>query len=173
MSTAAVKSPARNLIRGQDRIVAGERERITVEEHISPLAGKLAPPDMLIDVDKLRGQYYDLHPDPAVPQQRVQFGTSGHRGSAADRTFNEDHILAVTQAIVEYRRTAGITGPLYLGKDSHALSEPAEHTALEVLAANGVDVFLAANNGLTPTPVVSHAILAYNRGRQSGLADGI
>jgi phosphoglucomutase len=128
---------------------------------------------MLINVDQLVGQYYDLHPDPAVPEQRVQFGTSGHRGSAADRTFNEDHILAITQAIVEYRRGAGISGPLYLGKDSHALSEPAEHTALEVLAANGVDVFLAADNGLTPTPVVSHAILAYNKGRQTGLADGI
>src|SRR5690242_9768233 len=144
-----------------------------MSDHVSPLAGHLAPPDLLIDVGQLVGQYYDLHPDPSVPEQRVQFGTSGHRGSAADRTFNEDHILAVTQAIVEYRRTAGITGPLYLGKDSHALSEPAEHTALDVLAANGVDVFLAANNGLTPTPVVSHAILAYSRGRQSGLADGI
>jgi phosphoglucomutase len=144
-----------------------------MEQHISPLAGHLAPADQLIDVAQLVGQYYDLHPDPAVPEQRVQFGTSGHRGSAADRTFNEDHILAVTQAIVEYRQAEGITGPLYLGKDSHALSEPAEHTALEVLAANGVDVFLAADNGLTPTPVVSHAILAYNQGRQTGLADGI
>ena len=144
-----------------------------MDQHISPLAGKPAPADLLIDVDQLVGQYYDLHPDPAVPEQRVQFGTSGHRGSAADCTFNEDHILAVTQAIVEYRRGAGISGPLYLGKDSHALSEPAEHTALEVLAANGVDVFLAADNGLTPTPVVSHAILTYNQGRQTGLADGI
>ncbi len=144
-----------------------------MEEHISPLAGHLAPADLLIDVAQLQGQYYDLHPDPAVPAQRVQFGTSGHRGSAADGTFNEDHILAITQAIVEYRKAAGITGPLYLGKDSHALSAPAERTALEVLAAHGIDVFLAANNGLTPTPVVSHAILVYNRGRQRGLADGI
>ncbi len=144
-----------------------------MEEHISPLAGKPAPPDMLIDVAKLRGQYYDLHPDPSVPEQRVQFGTSGHRGSPADRTFNEDHILAVTQAIVEYRKREGISGPLYLGKDTHAVSEPAEQTALEVLAAHGVEVLVAQNNGYTPTPVVSHAILTYNRDRKTGLADGI
>ncbi len=144
-----------------------------MEEHISPLAGKPAPPDMLIDVAKLRGQYYDLHPDPSVPEQRVQFGTSGHRGSPADRTFNEDHILAVTQAIAEYRKREGISGPLYLGKDTHAVSEPAEQTALEVLAAHGVEVLVAQNNGYTPTPVVSHAILTYNRDRKTGLADGI
>jgi phosphoglucomutase len=144
-----------------------------MEERISPLAGRPAPPELLIDVAQLQGQYYDLHPDPSVPGHRVQFGTSGHRGSAADRTFNEDHILAITQAIVEYRQHERITGPLYLGKDSHALSEPAERTALEVLAANGVEVVMAADNGLTPTPVVSHAILTYNRGRQFGLADGI
>jgi phosphoglucomutase len=153
--------------------MAGERERITVEEHISPLAGKLPPPDMLIDVAKLRAQYYDLHPDPSVPAQRVQFGTSGHRGSPADRTFNEDHILAITQAIAEYRKRESISGPLYLGKDTHAVSEPAEQTALEVLAAHGVEVLVAQNNGYTPTPVVSHAILTYNRGRKTGLADGI
>src|SRR5687768_1422964 len=105
-----------------------------MEERISPLAGRPAPPELLINVDGLRGQYYDRRPDSAVPAQRVAFGTSGHRGSAADGTFNEDHILAITQAIVEYRRAEGITGPLYLGKDSHALSEPAERTALEVLA---------------------------------------
>jgi len=144
-----------------------------VEEHISPLAGQPAPADQLIDVARLLGQYYDRHPDPSVPEQRVRFGTSGHRGSAADGTFNEDHILATTQAIVEYRTRQGITGPLYLGKDSHALSEPAERTALEVLAAHGVTVLPAQHNGLTPTPVVSHAILTYNRGRQTGLADGI
>ncbi len=144
-----------------------------MEEHISPLAGKPAPPDMLIDVAKLRAQYYDLHPDPSVPEQRVQFGTSGHRGSPADRTFNEDHILAITQAIAEYRKREGISGPLYLGKDTHAVSEPAEQTALEVLAAHGVEVLLAQSNGYTPTPVVSHAILTYNRGRKTGLADGI
>jgi phosphoglucomutase len=144
-----------------------------MEEHISPLAGHPAPADLLINVAQLLGQYYDLHPDPAVREQRVAFGTSGHRGSAADRTFNEDHILAITQAIAEYRRGQGISGPLYLGKDSHALSAPAERTALEVLAANEVEVLLAAEDGLTPTPVVSHAILSYNRGRQIGLADGI
>jgi phosphoglucomutase len=94
-----------------------------VEEHISPLAGKPAPPDMLIDVAKLRGQYYDLHPDPAIPEQRVQFGTSGHRGSPADRTFNEDHILAITQAIAEYRKREGITGPLYLGVNDDNLAD--------------------------------------------------
>jgi phosphoglucomutase len=144
-----------------------------VDEHTSPLAGKPAPADLLIDVDTLIGQYYDLHPDPAVPQQRVQFGTSGHRGSAADTAFNEDHILAISQAIAEYRKGQGITGPLYLGKDTHALSAPAERTALEALAANGVETLLAENNGFTPTPVVSHAILTYNRGRSEGLADGI
>jgi phosphoglucomutase len=144
-----------------------------VDEHTSPLAGKPAPADLLIDVDTLIGQYYDLHPDPAVPQQRVQFGTSGHRGSAADAAFNEDHILAISQAIAEYRKGQGITGPLYLGKDTHALSAPAERTALEALAANGVETLLAENNGFTPTPVVSHAILTYNRGRSEGLADGI
>src|SRR5436189_3162017 len=120
-----------------------------MDEHVSPLAGQPAPPELIIDVDKLIAAYYDLHPDPAEPAQRVQFGTSGHRGSAADGTFNEDHILAVTQAIVEYRKAEGITGPLYLGKDSHALSAPAERTALEVLSAHGIEVFLAANNGLT------------------------
>lgn len=140
---------------------------------VDPRAGKPAPADLLIDVAHLQGQYYDLHPDPANPAQRVQFGTSGHRGSAADGTFNEDHILAVTQAIAEYRQGQGVTGPLYLGKDSHALSAPAEKTALEVLAANGITVLLAENDGLTPTPVVSHAILAYNRGHTQGLADGI
>ncbi|MBF6614442.1 MAG: alpha-D-glucose phosphate-specific phosphoglucomutase [Chloroflexi bacterium] len=148
-------------------------------EHISPLAGKLAPEELLIDVARLQGQYYDLHPDPSVSEQRVHFGTSGHRGSAADSTFNEDHILAATQAIVEYRTGQGITGPLFLGKDSHALSEPAERTALEVLAAHGVETRPALNNALTPVPVVSHAILTYNRGRgqgrglKTGLADGI
>ncbi|MBF6612525.1 MAG: alpha-D-glucose phosphate-specific phosphoglucomutase [Chloroflexi bacterium] len=148
-----------------------------MEEKISPLAGKPAPDDLLIDTVRLQGQYYDLHPDPSVPEQRVRFGTSGHRGSAADTTFNEDHILAITQAIVEYRAAQGITGPLFLGKDSHALSEPAERTALEVLAAHGVETLPAFDNALTPVPVVSHAILTYNRGRErgskAGLADGI
>jgi phosphoglucomutase len=140
---------------------------------LSPLAGKPAPPELLIDVEKLHDQYYSLHPDPMEPSQRVKFGTSGHRGSAATLSFNEDHILAVTQAIVEYRKNEGITGPLYMGTDSHALSEPAQRSALEVLAANGVETFIAANNGYTPTPAISLAILNYNRGRNDGLADGI
>jgi phosphoglucomutase len=140
---------------------------------VSPLAGKRAPRDILIDVDKLRGQYYSVQPDPNDPRQRVSFGTSGHRGSAADGTFNEAHILAVTQAIVEYRRAQGIDGPLYIGMDSHALSEPAQRTAVEVLAANGVHVLLAARGGYTPTPSVSHAILSWNSGRRGAVADGI
>lgn len=144
-----------------------------MEEARSPLAGKPAPADLLIDVGKLREQYYDIHPDPSNPAQLIQFGTSGHRGSAANGTFNEDHILAVTQAVADYRKSQGIDGPLYLGKDSHALSEPAQHTAIEVLSANGIDAFIAENDGFTPTPVISHAILIYNQGRKTGLADGI
>ncbi len=140
---------------------------------VSPLAGKPAPREMLIDVSKLVDQYYTLHPDPNNPVQRVQFGTSGHRGSSANTSFNEDHILATTQAIIEYRQGQGINGPLYLGMDSHALSGPAQQSALEVLAAQGVEVIMAQDNGFTPTPVISHAILTYNRGRTSGLADGI
>ncbi len=140
---------------------------------LSPLAGKPAPDEILIDVAKLRDQYYQLHPDPDNPQQQVQFGTSGHRGSAATTSFNEDHILAATQAIVEYRQSKGINGPLYMGLDSHALSAPAQQSALEVLAAHGVEVFISQDDALTPTPVISHAILAYNHGRQTGLADGI
>src|SRR5437016_5647178 len=120
---------------------------------ISPLAGKPAPHDILIDVDKLRAQYYEIHPDPSNPLQRVSFGTSGHRGSASDGAFNEDHILAITQAIVEYRSGQGIDGPLYMGMDTHALSEPAQRTALEVLAAHGAEVFIAVGGGYTPTPV--------------------
>jgi phosphoglucomutase len=148
----------------------------TVEEKVNPLAGKPAPADILIDVEKLLDQYYTVHPDPENPLQRVSFGTSGHRGSSANGTFNEDHILAVSQATVEYRQSQGINGPLYMGIDTHALSAPAQKTALEVLAAHGVEVYIAAGEGYaqyTPTPVVSHAILAYNRGRTSGLADGI
>src|SRR5690349_491981 len=112
----------------------------------SPLAGKPAPKEILIDVEKLRAQYYDLHPDPAIPAQQVSFGTSGHRGSAATTSFNEDHILATTQAIIEYRTSKGINGPLYIGMDSHALSAPAQKTALEVLAAYEVQVFMAQND---------------------------
>lgn len=140
---------------------------------ISPLAGQPAPQSMLIDVQALCDQYYNLKPDPDDPRQRVSFGTSGHRGSAAKYTFNEDHILAIAQAICEYRRMKGTNGPLYLGKDTHALSEPAQKTALEVLAANAALVFIQENNGFTPTPVISHAILTYNRGRKTGLADGV
>lgn len=140
---------------------------------VSPLAGKPAPKELLIDLSLLEQQYYTVHPDPANPLQRVSFGTSGHRGSAPLGTFNEDHILAITQAIVEYRQAQNITGPLYIGMDTHALSAPAQQTALEVLAAHAIPVFLAANDGYTPTPVISHAILTYNRDRKEGLADGI
>lgn len=140
---------------------------------LSPLAGKPAPAEILIDVAKLLGQYYDLHPDPANPVERVQFGTSGHRGSAATTSFNEDHILATTQAIVEYRHNQGIDGPLFIGMDTHALSGPAQKSALEVLGAHGLEVFMAQDGGYTPTPTISHAILTYNKGRTSGLSDGI
>jgi len=140
---------------------------------VSPRAGKPADPSILVDVPKLVTAYYEERPDPAVPAQRVAFGTSGHRGSAFDRAFNERHILAIAQAICLYRRERRIDGPLFLGIDTHALSQPAFASALEVLAANGVDVMLAADGEYTPTPAVSHAILAYNRRRKSGLADGI
>ena len=140
---------------------------------ISPLAGKPADQSLLINVPRLVTAYYTGQPDPSVPAQRVVFGTSGHRGSAFDNAFNETHILAMTQAICLYRKQQNIDGPLYIAIDTHALSEPAFASALEVLAANGVDVMIDADNGYTPTPVVSHAILNYNRGRQRGLADGI
>ncbi len=141
--------------------------------NISPLAGQVAPAAMLLDVSKLVTAYYTERPDPTVRAERVAFGTSGHRGSAFDRTFNEWHLLAISEAICRYRRSKGIDGPLFLGLDTHALSVPAGATALEVLAANGVEVMLAANDEYTPTPAVSHAILCYNRGRTTGLADGI
>src|SRR2546426_3083417 len=140
---------------------------------ISPLAGHLPPPAMLLDVAKLVTTYYAEIPDPSVPGQRVAFGTSGHRGSAFEKTFNEWHVLAISEAICRYRRQQGIGGPLFLGLDTHALSVPACATALEVLAANGIDVMLAEHDEYTPTPAVSHAILCYNRGRTTGLADGI
>jgi phosphoglucomutase len=140
---------------------------------VSPLAGKPAPPSLLVDVPKLVTAYFTEVPDPAVPAQRVAFGTSGHRGSAFDVSFNERHVLAITQAICRYRKGRGIDGPLFLGIDTHALSQPACASALEVLAANGVDVMLAAHDEYTPTPAISHAILVHNRGRTSGLADGI
>src|SRR5215831_14153361 len=140
---------------------------------ISPLAGKPADPSLLINVPRLVTAYYTGRPDPSVPAQRVVFATSGHRGSALDNGFNEAHILAITQAICLYRKQQNIDGPLYIGFDTHALSEPAFASALEVLAANGVDVMVDADNGYTPTPVISHAILSYNRGRKRGFADGI
>ena len=140
---------------------------------INPLAGKLAPQSSLINVAKLVTAYYSNVPDPAVPAQRVAFGTSGHRGSAFERSFNESHVLAITQAICQYRKANSIDGPLFLGIDTHALSVPACASALEVLAANGVDVMLAEGDEFTPTPAISHAILTYNRGRTAGFADGI
>lgn len=139
----------------------------------SPLAGQSPQPSTLTNIPQLITAYYTERPDPQEQDQRVTFGTSGHRGSSFKRTFNETHILAITQAICEYRHQYGITGPLFLGKDTHALSEPAFATALEVLAAHGVEVMLDQQDGYTPTPVISHAILTYNRGRSTGLADGI
>ena len=140
---------------------------------VSACAGKPAEASMLVDVSQLVSAYYTETPDPLVPEQRVAFGTSGHRGSSLDKAFNERHILAISQAICLYRQSRKIDGPLFLGLDTHALSVPARASALEVLAANGVDVLLAAGDEYTPTPAVSHAILAYNRGRKTGLADGI
>ena len=140
---------------------------------VHPLAGQPAPPSMLADIPKLVRAYYEGRPDPAVVSQRVVFGTSGHRGSSLLNSFNESHILAISQAICEYRRAEEITGPLFLGMDTHGLSGPSRMTALEVLAAHGVEVMLQQGEGYTPTPVISHAILVRNRGRQTGLADGI
>src|SRR6059058_242699 len=136
-----------------------------------PLAGKPAPREVLVDVEKLLRLYFEERPDPSDPQQRVAFGTSGHRGSSLKRAFNEAHILAVAQAVCDYRKAQGTNGPLFLGKDTHALSDPAQDTALDVLGANSVQVLYS--RGATPTPVISHAILSHNRGRKSGLADGI
>src|SRR5262245_16935078 len=140
---------------------------------ISSLAGKPALPSMLVNIPRLVTAYYTGRPDPAVREQRVVFGTSGHRGSAFRNAFNEPHILATSQAICWYRKQQHIDGPLCLGMDTHALSEPAFASALEVLAANGVEVMVDHAAGYTPTPVISHAILTYNRGRHTGLADGI
>ncbi|PUA27123.1 MAG: phosphoglucomutase, alpha-D-glucose phosphate-specific [Cellvibrio sp. 79] len=139
----------------------------------SPLAGQLLPLDLLVDLPKLIDAYYANKPDVQIPEQRVTFGTSGHRGSSFNTSFNENHVLAISQAIYDYRTKEGITGPLFLGIDTHALSEPAQISAVEVLAANGVEIMLAQGGEYTPTPAISHAILTYNRGRTSGLADGI
>ena len=137
------------------------------------LAGKLAPHEMLVNVPRLVSAYYTNQPDPGQPAHRVAFGTSGHRGSSHTYSFNETHILAISQAICEYRKMQGYSGPLYMGMDTHALSEPAMYTALEVFAANAVEVVIQQGLGYTPTPVISLAILTYNRGRSSGLADGV
>src|SRR5262249_28112418 len=140
---------------------------------VSPLAGKPAPKEMLIDVARLEREYFERRPDPGDPEQMVRFGTSGHRGTSLRGSFNEAHILAITQAICDYRAAHGTDGPLYMGKDTHALSVPAQRTALEVLAANGVETIIQRNDAVTPTPVISRAILVYNRGRKDHFADGI
>src|SRR5512132_3106012 len=140
---------------------------------ISPLAGKPAPKEMLVDLAKLEREYYERRPNTEDPNQLVSFGTSGHRGSPLHGSFTEAHILAITQAICDYRRGQCTDGPLHMGKDTHAVSGPAERTALEVLAANDVETIIQRDDGVTPTPVISRAILVYNRGRTTGLADGI
>src|SRR5579862_3240985 len=140
---------------------------------ISPLAGKPAPPSLLVDLARLEREYFAHRPDVNDPRELVAFGTSGHRGSSLRGSFSEAHILSISQAICDYRAANGVDGPLYLGKDTHALSEPAQRTALEVLAANGVETILQEKNGVTPTPVISWLILTYNKSREKGLADGI
>jgi len=145
----------------------------TGEPNIAPLAGKPAPKELLVDVARLEKEYFERRPDLDDPNQLVSFGTSGHRGSPLRGTFNEAHILAITQAICEYRHEQGTDGPLHMGKDTHAVSEPAQRTALEVLAANNVDTIIQQDDGITPTPVISRAILVYNRSRQEHPADGI
>ena len=140
---------------------------------IHPNAGKLVTKENLTDVAELISLYYETQPDVTNPDEKVSFGTSGHRGSSLKKSFTEDHIMAITQAICEYRANQGITGPLFMGKDTHALSIPAEKTALQVFAANGVTVMIDQDGGYTPTPVISHAILAFNKGRSEGLADGV
>ncbi|MFO1461738.1 MAG: phosphoglucomutase (alpha-D-glucose-1,6-bisphosphate-dependent) [Verrucomicrobiota bacterium] len=140
---------------------------------LSPLAGKPAPRELLVDLARLERDYLEQRPDPTDPNQRVSFGTSGHRGTSRNGTFTEAHILAITQAICEYRHRQGTTGPLYMGKDTHALSAPAQRTALEVLAANNVTAVIQSGDGVTPTPVISRAILVHNRDKTTGLADGI
>src|SRR3954449_3480232 len=142
---------------------------MSVSEH----AGQLADASDLVDVDALVGAYFDERPDPSVDGQRVAFGTSGHRGTSTARTFNEAHVLAISEAVARHRAAAGIDGPLFLGRDTHALSEPATRTIVEVLGAHGVDVVVDADDGATPTPVISHAILTHNRGGGRGIADGI
>src|SRR3979490_1134662 len=148
----------------KERSMAGE---------VSPLAGHPAPPALLVHVPGLVAAYFSGKPDPAVPSQRVAFGTSGHRGSAFNNAFNEAHILAISQALCDYLRQRGIDGPLFMGIDTHALAECAFASALEVFAANNVTVMIDERDGYTPTPAISHAILTYNKNRTSGLADGV
>jgi phosphoglucomutase len=150
-----------------------EKHSVTQGPALSPLAGKPAPKELLIDVARLEREYFERKPDVSDRTQLVAFGTSGHRGSSLHGAFNEAHILGITQAICDYRRGQGIDGPLYMGKDTHALSAPAQRTALEVLAANGVETIIQENNGVTPTPVISRAILVYNQNRKEHFADGI
>jgi phosphoglucomutase len=152
---------------------SSEKQSVAEGPRISPLAGKPAPKELLIDPERLQRDYYQRKPDVTDRNQLVAFGTSGHRGSSLHGTFNEAHILATTQAICEYRKGQGIVGPLYMGKDTHALSAPAQQTALEVLAANGVETFIQENDGVTPTPVISRAILVYNQNRKEHFADGV
>src|SRR5450631_50751 len=155
---------------GRDRV---RRNKQSIAMTISPLAGKPAPTSMLVDLARLERDYYERQPDVSDPNQLVSFGTSGHRGTSLHGTFTEAHILAITQAICEYRRSHGTDGPLQMGKDTHALSSPAQRTALEVLAANNVETVIQRDDGVTPTPVISRAILVYNRDRKDRLADGI
>src|SRR6201987_1703283 len=143
------------------------------DKSLSPLAGKPAPKEMLVDVARLQKESLERRPNLEDPNQLVSFGTSGHRGSPLQGTFTEAHILAITQAICDYRRNRGFDGPLYMGKDTHAVSGPAQRTALEVLGANGVETIIQRDDGFTPTPVISRAILVYNRNRKQHLADGI
>src|ERR1700745_371048 len=150
-----------------------ENNPVTKGPALSPLAGKPAPKELRSDVARLEKEYFDRKPDVSDRTQLVAFGTSGHRGSSLNGAFNEAHILAITQAICDYRLGQRIDGPLYMGKDTHALSAPAQRTALEVLAANGVETIIQENEGVTPTPVISRAILVYNRDRKNHLADGI
>ncbi|MBU2255801.1 MAG: alpha-D-glucose phosphate-specific phosphoglucomutase, partial [Gammaproteobacteria bacterium] len=140
---------------------------------IHPLAGQPAPASLLTDISALLAAYFELQPDLSVASQRVAFGTSGHRGSSLAHSFNEAHVLAISQAICDYRSAQGISGPLFIGADTHALSQPALDSAIEVLAANGVQTMISAGGEFTPTPAISQAILVHNQGRSSGLADGI
>jgi phosphoglucomutase len=156
-----------------DEFAAHHERRIVMPDDVSPLAGKPIAPAQLVNVPRLVTAYFAGKPDTKIPSQRVAFGTSGHRGSAFDDAFNEAHILAISQAICHHRSRSGITGPLFIGIDTHALSEPALASAMEVFAANDVDLRIDAQGGYTPTPVISHAILTYNKDRTSGLADGI